>query len=64
MEYPAAEALFTDYHQGRDSNIWGASTLGGDSGSSWGNDHLHAFRVLFKDNLAGLQLFAGLHDVA
>jgi hypothetical protein len=64
MEYPATEALFADYHQGRDSDIWDASTLGSESGSGWGDDHLHAFRVLFKDNLAGLQLFAGVHDVA
>jgi hypothetical protein len=64
MEYPATEALSADYHGNRNSDIWDASTLGDESGSSWGDDYLHAFRVLFKNNLAMLELFAGVYDAA
>ncbi len=64
MGYPEFEEAFEDHHRHRTSNIWRRETLTTVSGSHWDDDHLHAFRVLLKDNREQLPPLADVYDEA
>jgi hypothetical protein len=64
MAYPSDARAFEQYHRKRVSDIWQDETLIKVSGSHWDDDHLHAFRVLLKDNQKTVRRFPDFYDEA